>query len=473
VPSASDRLIEANALTYSYHGQSTPSVRNVSLAVRTGECLLITGISGCGKSTLARCLVGLIPHLYKGRLEGQVWLDGLRTDTTSLWQLAEKAGMVLQNVQAQMLASTVEDEIAFGLENLGLPRQEIGRRIESSLDRFGLQKLRASDPRRISGGEGQRVMLAAMLARRPLILVLDEPLSMLDTTAAHELVCHLVELAGHGSVVVVCEHRSRYFGAGAFREHPLNQHIAPDAEDDFLSAPLPNTSDFGLAASDLSVTFGGRPVLDELCLELSGGQVVALVGVNGSGKTTLLRALAGLQRYEGTVSVTDGGTPDLGLVYQNPDLQLFNATVREEILYRVASPDENLYRWLMARLGLEPYQDSSPLLLSEGEKKRLCLAMVLMHRPRHGVLLDEPTLGQDDCHRVLLGRTVKGLADAGRLVVVATHDLAWAAHFATQMLVLHEGGLSAKGTPAALLKQTDLWQRVGLRVPDWIWEPLA
>ena len=473
MPPASDRLLEANALTYSYHGQSTPSIRNVSLAVRAGERLLITGASGCGKSTLARCLVGLIPYLYKGQLEGQVWLDGLRTDSTPLWQLAEKAGMVLQNTLAQMLASTVEDEIAFGLENLGLPRQEIERRIESSLDRFGLQKLRANDPRRISGGEGQRVMLAAMLARRPSILVLDEPLSMLDTTAAHELVCHLAELAGQGSVVVVCEHRSRYFGAGAFREHPLNEHTSPVAEDDFSPAPLSDASDFGLAVNELSVTFGGRRVLDKLCLDLSGGQVVALIGVNGSGKTTLLRSLAGLQRHEGAVSVTDGGTPDLGLVYQNPDLQLFNATVREELLYRVASPDENLYRWLMARLGLERYQDASPLLLSEGEKKRLCLAMVLMHRPRHGILLDEPTLGQDDRHRALLGRTVRGLADAGRLVVVATHDLAWAAHFATQMLVLHEGRLIANGTPTALLKRADLWQRVGLRVPDWIWESIA
>ena len=473
MPPASDRLLEANALTYSYHGQSTPSIRNVSLAVRAGERLLITGASGCGKSTLARCLVGLIPHLYKGQLEGQVWLDGLRTDSTPLWQLAEKAGMVLQNTLAQMLASTVEDEIAFGLENLGLPRQEIERRIESSLDRFGLQKLRANDPRRISGGEGQRVMLAAMLARRPSILVLDEPLSMLDTTAAHELVCHLAELAGQGSVVVVCEHRSRYFGAGAFREHPLNEHTSPVAEDDFSPAPLSDASDFGLAVNELSVTFGGRRVLDKLCLDLSGGQVVALIGVNGSGKTTLLRSLAGLQRHEGAVSVTDGGTPDLGLVYQNPDLQLFNATVREELLYRVASPDENLYRWLMARLGLERYQDASPLLLSEGEKKRLCLAMVLMHRPRHGILLDEPTLGQDDRHRALLGRTVRGLADAGRLVVVATHDLAWAAHFATQMLVLHEGRLIANGTPTALLKRADLWLRVGLRVPDWIWESIA
>jgi energy-coupling factor transporter ATP-binding protein EcfA2 len=163
----------------------------------------------------------------------------------------------------------------------------------------------------------------------------------------------------------------------------------------------------------------------------------------------------------------------LGLVFQNPDLQLFNPTVREEMLYRITSPDEELYRWLATRLGLERYQASSPLLLSEGEKKRLCLAMVLMRQPRHGVLLDEPTLGQDDRHRALLGRTVKSLAEAGRLVVVATHDLAWVAHYATRMLVVHEGHIVASGAPDTLLRETGLWQRVNLRVPDWVWEPIT
>ena len=470
----SNRLLEASALTYSYHAQPAASVRNVSLAASAGECLLITGASGCGKSTLARCLVGLIPHLYKGRLEGEVWVDGLRTDTTPLWRLAERAGMVLQNAQAQMLASTVQDEIAFGLENLGLPRPEIERRIEAGLDRFGLHKLQGHDPRTLSGGEGQRVMLAAMLARRPPVLVLDEPLSMLDTTAAHELVSHLAELARQGSVVVVCEHRSHYFaGTGAFRELALRSETAPIQGNDFSPAPLPTSPGFGLAIRELSVAFGQRQVLEKLHLNLEGGQIVALVGVNGSGKTTLLRALIGLQRHEGTVQVTGGGKPDLGLVYQNPDLQLFNPTVREEIGYRTKSPDQGLYSWLMTCLGLERYQDSSSLLLSEGEKKRLCLAMVLMRQPRHGVLLDEPTLGQDDHHRALLGHTARGLAEAGRLVVVATHDLAWAAHFATHMIVLHQGQVIADGTPAALLRQTELWERVGLRVPQWIWEPIA
>ncbi len=379
---ASTPALEAKAITYTYRAQPTPSFRDVSLGVNAGERLLITGASGCGKSTLARCLVGLIPHLYNGELEGQVYLQGWRTDATPLWQLAEKAGMVLQNTQAQMLASTVEDEIAFGLENLGLSRAEIAERIEASLDRFGLQKYRTHDPRRLSGGEGQRVMLAAMLSRQPPLLVLDEPLSMLDTTAAHDLVSHLNELAHQGSAIVVCEHRSRYFdGAGAFREYPLNNPSQSIAPNDSLLAPLSDTPSFSLNIENLSVAFGQRQVIDHLSLNLASGQIVALVGINGSGKTTLLRSLVSLQRHEGKVQVNDGETPDLGLVYQNPDLQLFNPTVREEIMFRVTRPNERLYDWLVTRLGLRRYETSSPLLLSEGEKKRLCLAMVLMHQP--------------------------------------------------------------------------------------------
>jgi energy-coupling factor transporter ATP-binding protein EcfA2 len=221
------------------------------------------------------------------------------------------------------------------------------------------------------------------------------------------------------------------------------------------------------------VSFGNHRALQEIALDVKGGQVVALVGPNGSGKTTLLRSLAGIQACQGTIVTTDGTKLDLGLVYQNPDLQLFNPTVREEVLYKVDSPDEELYRWVMTNLGLEHYQAASPLLLSEGEKKRLCLAMVLMHRPKHGVLLDEPTLGQDDRHRILLGFTVKQLAEAGRLVIVATHDLAWVLHYATHMIVLNDGEVLTRGRPQELLRGDMLPRSTGLNVPQWIWEPLT
>ena len=467
-------LLNAEGVSYSYHDQPAPAVNDAWLRAGAGEQVLITGPSGCGKSTLVRCLAGLIPHLYKGSLQGEVWIDGLQTAGAPLWQLVERAGMVMQNPQAQMLASTVEDEIIFGLENLGLTSAEIERRLEEVLKRFGLEQLRFRDPRRLSGGEGQRVILAAILARRPPVLVLDEPLSMLDTSAASELLHYLSDLSGDGHAVVVCEHRSHYFEPPArFREYRLGPYTGGAGSRDEAPFPLDGVMPFHLTCGEISVTLGEREVLHTNRIDLSGGEVVALVGPNGSGKTTLLRSLVGLQRHAGSVTATDGRRVDLGLVYQNPDLQLFNPTVRDEIRYKVNFFEDGLYRWLMSSLGLERYEGVSPLLLSEGEKKRLCLAMVLMHRPRHGVLLDEPTLGQDDRHRRLLGCTVRGLAATGRLVMVATHDLAWALNYATRMIVLHQGHIFSDGEPLALLREHDLLKGAGLLVPRWIWEPMA
>jgi len=372
-------IVQTDGVAYRYP-QNNHGLGPISLAVQPGNLLLVTGPSGCGKSTLARCLTGLIPHLYRGQLSGAVWLDGLRTDQAPLWQLTERAGLVFQNPANQMLAVTVEEEIVLGLENLGLPPAEIGIRLDAALER------------------GQ---------------ILSE--SAIPDTASH------------------FTHRA---------------------------------SRFTLQVSNLSVKLGGRPVLQDLSFSAGGGQVLALVGRNGVGKTTLLRSLAGLQKHAGAVAV-NGDQPDLGMVFQNPDLQLFNATVRDEILYRLPNPDLDRYAWLMAMLGLEHYQDAPPLLLSEGEKKRVALATVLMRGPRHGVLLDEPALGQDTAHKERLIRLAHALAQAGQLVIMTTHDLTLAVQ-ADRLLLLGRDGFVADGPPADILRDETPWAKVGLHVPEWI-----
>jgi energy-coupling factor transport system ATP-binding protein len=198
----------------------------------------------------------------------------------------------------------------------------------------------------------------------------------------------------------------------------------------------------------------------------TGGQVLAIVGRNGVGKTTLLRALAGLQEYSGAIAA-DGQRPDLGMVYQNPDLQLFNPTVRAEVLYRLEDPDLERYAWLMSALGLTAYEQTPPLLLSEGEKKRLALATILMRQPRHGILLDEPALGQDARHKDILARVSHALADAGRLVILATQDLGLAAR-ADRLLILGQDGLVADGPAQQVLRDMRPWSEVGLRIPEWV-----
>jgi energy-coupling factor transport system ATP-binding protein len=459
-------LLYAREVRYRYpqngHGLPTTSLR-----VAPGERVLIAGPSGGGKSTLARCITGLIPHLYHGTLEGEIRLDGHPTIETPLWRLAEHAGLVFQNPGEQMLTHAVAEEIIFGLENLGLPRDEIDARLEATLDRFDLVPLRDRAPQTLSGGEQQKLALAAILARRPALLVLDEPLSMLDTTASFALLERLETLADAGTAVVICEHRARYV-ATLSELRTLHLGAAPDdeARAALPTPPLSTVPTFRLEVDALGVRLGGQRVLQDLSFTADGGEVVAVVGRNGVGKTTLLRTLAGLQQHSGGVTVEDK-PPEFGLVFQNADLQLFNATVREEIRYRVADPDEARYTWLLDALGLRAYEQTPPLLLSEGEKKRVALATALMRAPRHGVLLDEPALGQDTRYKRRIVRMARALAETGRLVLLTTHDLPMALQ-ADRLILLGADGIAADGPPDTVLRDHTAWERIGLRVPPWI-----
>jgi energy-coupling factor transporter ATP-binding protein EcfA2 len=361
--------LRAEAVAFAFP-QAGHGLAPVSLQVEPGQTLFIRGSSGCGKSTLARCLSGLIPHLYHGDYRGQVWADGLRADQAPLWELSEKVGLVFQNPAAQMLAATVEEEILFGLENLGLSQAEALERLEQALHSFGLAELRVRSPQTLSGGEQQKLALAALTARCPPFLVLDEPLSMLDTSAAHDFIESLKGQVNAGLGVVVCEHRQEYLrDLPDLRQLDLGGRPAAPVADFRSDWPASAAADWKLEVAELSVRRNGRPILNKLNFAVQGGKLAALVGRNGAGKTTLLRALAGLQPFSGNILIDENGKavkPDFGLVFQNADLQLFNATVKQEILFRIERPDLRLYAALVQALDLEQYEKTPPLLLSVG-----------------------------------------------------------------------------------------------------------
>lgn len=461
-------MLIADQVSFQYPQDST-GLSPISLQVSKGNLYLSTGISGSGKSTFARCLSGLIPHLYRGSMTGDVLVDDQDTQGAQLYRLTEKVGLVFQNPAQQMLAPTVEDEIIFGLENLGLSIGEIQSRLEESLDLFKLHRFRSRSPQQLSSGEQQKVALAAVTARRPPYLILDEPLSMLDTSASLDLVQYLEKIAADGQAVVVFEHRDEWFRgiSGVDRIHLPYQ--ACELPGRIPPCPLQEKAPFILEVEGLNIHRGSREIFNGFGFSACSGEMVAIVGKNGVGKTTLLRALAGLQSYQGSISIhsnREQGQPDLGLVFENPDLQLFNATVKDEITYRMPDFDERYYQWLITSLGLARYEKASPLLLSEGEKKRLALATVMMRKPSHGILLDEPSLGQDHDHKKLLADILHTYVALGKLVIITTHDL-WLTHQADRMILLNEEGIVADGKPAEIFHRRELWKKAGLVFPSW------
>ena len=201
-------IIEISNLSYTYPGATKPSINDVSLKIEKGEFVLITGPSGCGKTTLCRCFNGLVPHFYQGELKGQVTVAGQDISKNQTFDMAKHVGLVFQNPENQLFALSVEKDVAFGLENLGMPREEMRKRVDWALNLCGIYDLRERSPHEVSGGQQQRVAIASVLAMQPEIIVLDEPTSFLDPLSAEKIFEVIYDLnKKQGITVILVEHR--------------------------------------------------------------------------------------------------------------------------------------------------------------------------------------------------------------------------------------------------------------------------
>jgi len=449
-------VIETRGLNVRYpeaHG-----LRGVDVSIPPGSFVLIGGPSGGGKSTLAHALMGLIPQTTPAEVKGHVSIAGLDPRRHSVAQLATRVGLVFQNPATQLFNGTVEEEAAFGPRNLGLPPGEIAARVEYALEAAGCVHLRRRTVRHLSGGEQQRVAIAAVLSMRPAILILDEPTANLDREGVRLLVQALVRLHRQSRVtLVVIEHRLAPFLPHAGRlvwlakgrvvaNGPPAGTLArmQPAPSPRLLPPAPTPADKPLVTlHEVTAGYDGRPVLQGCSLTLHRGDFAALVGPNGAGKTTLARVLAGLLRpRRGRVAWhADGQGWRVGLLQQNPLHQLVCDTVEEEVYFgprNLGMGQAKDVEAVLAQADLLSLRHRPTRALSVGQQQRAALAAMLSLHPAL-LILDEPTVGQDWGHLVQVMDFLAGLNRAGQTVLLITHDRRLVERYANQVWEIVEG----------------------------------
>jgi energy-coupling factor transport system ATP-binding protein len=488
-------VIELRGITFAYDDE--PVLAGVDLVVDEGELVLVSGPTGVGKSTLLGVVTGLVPRFSGGTLDGDVLLDGVSIVQLPPRERADAIGYVGQNPAAGFVTDTVEEELAYGMEQLGLPPETMRRRVEETLDLLGIAELRHRDLRTLSGGQQQRVAIGSVLTMHPRLLVLDEPTSALDPTAAEEVLATLTRLVHDlGVSVLLAEHRLERVVPFADRmclltgdgqvtvgepgELLVTSPVVPPIIELGRAAgwtPLPlSVRDARRRARELAARLGTPPETVEvpgstaaavrrldvvhgqtvavraLDLDLGAGRVTALMGRNGSGKSSLLWAIQGSgRRTAGRVDV-NGSDPAalapagrralVGLVPQNAADLLYLETVDEECA--AADGGTGACRNLLDRLVPGIPGGQHPRDLSEGQRLALALSLVLVSRPQV-LLLDEPTRGLDYAAKHVLAGILRGLTEAGHAVLVATHDVEFVAQAADDVVVLADGEIVSSG----------------------------
>ncbi len=488
-----DVLVRAHGFGYRYPEREADALTDIDLELEEGTFTVLAGLSGSGKSTLLRALCGLVPHFHGGHARGHLAVGHMDLREHGPAELAAVCGTVFQDPESQVVMGGVRAEIALALEHRGEPAAAVARAVEEVALTMGVAHLLDRRTDSLSGGELQRVAIAAALVGRPRLLLLDEPTSQLDPVAGDELVWLLRRVNEEwGTAVVLAEHRlerclsaadrvvavgdgavaydgeperflewdlarggslstpvARLFDAVGLRPpptsvkqartalrrsgHPHPPGPAPDRERE--AAP---DRPRALRCRDLWCELEDGPqVLRGIDLEIGAGELVALMGRNGAGKSTLLRHIKGLMEpTRGRVET--GG--DVALLLQNPGDYLIHDHAREEAGVQALAP-----------AGIPDRGDANPRDLSGGQRQRLALEVVLGGGPCALVCLDEPTRGMDRVRKDALAERLEQLAADGAAVLVATHDTEFAAHFAKRVVLMGQGDVIADDAAAAVL----------------------
>jgi energy-coupling factor transport system ATP-binding protein len=542
VASPTHTAVAADGVTFTYHGGDRPALRGVSFAQASGEMIGVMGASGAGKSTLAKCLNRIVPEFEDGEFRGVIRIAGESLDHLRVCEVAPKVGMVFQDFEAQLFSTNVAHEVAFAMEQVGMDRAEMDRRIIPALEAVGLRGFEHRDPMSLSGGEKQRLAIASVLALRPSLIVLDEPTTDLDPEGRAEVFELIAKLRAQGLSLIVIEHESEELrgadriivlregeiaaddppsqvfartdlltecgvrppGLGRVlkllgidvqpksvdhaydsivRAYPRLTSNRVDAEPNSASTPaITASAPAFIGVENLSFSYPGGPrVLDSIDLKIDAAEFIAIVGQNGSGKTTLAKQIVGLlQPATGRVTI-DGKdrtqmrpaetAREVAYVFQNPDHQIFAATVEDEVAFGPRNfglgDDEIRHRCdeALVAVGLENERQSDPFLLSKGERQRLAVASVLVLRPRM-LILDEPTTGLDHREQLRMMALVRDLNRAGIAIVIITHTPWLVAEYARRVVLMRKGAKIFDGGVREFFMQDELLRSSSFRAPE-------
>jgi energy-coupling factor transport system ATP-binding protein len=494
--------LEVSDLAVRYPGQPERALDGVSVALASGDVVGVTGRTGSGKSTLALAAAGLLPRVIRASVSGSVSVDGIDTTRATAADLAGRVGICFSAPELQLSASkpTVREELAFGLENLAVPRAAMDARIDAALARLGIAHLAGRDPLTLSGGEQQRVAIASIVVMGTDVLVLDEPAAQLDPEGTEEVAALLPELAADGRAILVAEHSPQILRRTqrclVLEAGRVLADSTPDGAFTALAAADAAVPSMPVAASNVRAVApvavqvrglihsypGGIEALRGVNLSIAPGEAVAIIGQNGSGKTTLVKHLNGLLRPHAGTVLLDGHdiahtqVSDLarlvGFVFQNPDDQLFNSRVDKEVGFgprnlRLAKAQvDGLVDSALELTGLTAQRSTNPYDLDASIRKLVALAGVLAMEPPV-LVLDEPTMGQDGPGTRRIGSIVDAWAEAGRTVVAITHDMQFAARHFGRIVVMRRGEVILDGPPGQVFgaSNADILASTGLRTP--------
>jgi energy-coupling factor transporter ATP-binding protein EcfA2 len=508
-------------LSFQYRTRPEKAIDNISFELKPGELLLIAGSSGCGKTTLARCINGLIPRSYKGERAGKLLLHGRDVSEMKIADVAQTVGTLLQDPERQIVASNVYNEVAFGPENLGLPREEILSRVDAAMKRLRIEHLLERETFNLSGGEKQKVALAGLLSMNPSILLLDEPLASLDPASAHEALEVFRSLADEGKTVVLIEHRVedaifakpdrllymeagqvKYLGSIESLPTAINHRevklpaewvvkrvrqageMPPRVE----PAAQEARGEALVAFENVDFRYSDETplILQNVNLQINRGDLIAALGPNGAGKSTLVKHAIGLLKpTSGRVLVEGKDTKSmsvaqiahlLGFVFQSPTHMLFAPTVREELEFGPKNLEMDslsiprLVSESLATVNLKGLEEYPPLGLSFGQQKRTTIAAVLAMQSKI-MIMDEPTAGQDysnythfmDAMCKPAGGRKSLVAENFAATLFITHDVDLAVTYANRVLLFGDKHIVADGKPEVVLKDFDLLTKYRVR----------